>query len=603
MGFWRLLRRSTRLRYVLVGLLIGIWLVTVGVGARAADSWHQQPCVMALSQRQILPVDGVRYGGQPISQQQFAAAVLRAFPGKFATANQALGLTFEGATEVEQLLVPALGDVASGQQAVLRSQALAILTTGAALPYQVHATRLLAATFRDSALISPANREGVAAALAQQVIPTEADSQTFGPQRSPQPNFYPNRSESYGMAANLLCAASPDPVVAALVRDRIQPAAVTPRPTPQKEIRGAWLTNIDSQVLFSRDTLEPGLQRLADLNFNTVYPTVWNWGYTLYPSAVARRTFGYQQGLYPDLDDTGERNEALEAAQGDRDMLLELIELAHPLGLRVIPWFEFGFMAPADSALVRAHPEWLTQKADGSKIKAEGTHKRVWLNPFHPEVQQFILDLVSELVANYPIDGFQVDDHFGLPAAYGYDPYTVSLYRQGHNGQAPPRDIYDPEWTRWRADKITAVMGRTFEVVKARQPTAIVSVSPNPHEFAYQHFLQDWDTWVNRGYVEELIIQLYRSDLGRFVWEMNRESAQAARHHIPTAVGVLSGLRGRPVAMDWIQEQVAAIRDRTYAGVSFFFYESLWWSDTETLEQRLQSLRELFPNQAIAPQV
>ncbi|ESA36984.1 hypothetical protein N836_05325 [Leptolyngbya sp. Heron Island J] len=599
MGFWRFLTRSKRLRYMLVSVFICSWLVSIDVGARAANNWHQQPCVKALSQRQILPVDRVRYGAQPISQQQFAAAVLRAFPGKFATANQALGLTFEGATEVEQLLVAALGDVALGQQAVLRSQALAILTTGAALPYQANATRLLAATFRDSALISPESREGVAAALAQEVIPKEADSRLFGT----QPSLYPNRSESYGMAAKLLCAASADPAVAALVSDRIQPATVSPGPIPQNEIRGAWLTNIDSQVLFSRDNLEPGLQRLAALNFNTVYPTVWNWGYTLYPSAVAIRTFGYQQGLYPDVENTGERNESLEAAQGDRDMLLELIELAHPLGLRVIPWFEFGFMAPADSALVRAHPEWLTQKADGTKVKAEGIHDRVWLNPFHPEVQQFILDLVSELAANYPIDGFQVDDHFGLPAAYGYDPYTINLYRQEHSGQAPPRDIYDPEWTRWRADKITDVMGRTFAVVKARQSTAIVSVSPNPHEFAYKHFLQDWHTWVNQGYVEELIIQLYRSDLGRFVWEMNRESAQSARHHIPTAVGVLSGLRGRPVAMDWIQEQVAAIRDRSYAGVSFFFYESLWWSDTETLEQRQQSLLELFPNKARAPQV
>lgn len=569
------------------------------MGATAADSWRQQPCVAALGQRRILTVETVRYESQPISQQQFATAVLRAFPGKFAEANAALGLTFDGETEVEQLLTAALGDRAFRQRIISRSQALTVLTTGAALPYQINATGLLEATFRDSSLIATDSREGVAAALAQGVIPMEADTRTA----SAQLRLNPNRSESYGMAANLLCAASSDPTLANLVRQRMPSAAVPPAAIPKTEIRGAWLTNIDSQVLFSRTSLQTGLQRLAELNFNTVYPTVWNWGYTLYPSAVARRTFGYQQGLYPDLDDTGERHEALEAAQGDRDMLLELINLAHPLGLRVIPWFEFGFMAPADSALARAHPEWLTQKADGSTVKAEGSHNRVWLNPFHPDVQQFMLDLVSELVANYPIDGFQVDDHFGLPAAYGYDPYTVRLYRQEHNGQAPPADRYDAEWTRWRAAKITDVMKRTFEVVKAKRPEAIVSVSPNPHEFAYKHFLQDWDTWVNRGYVEELIIQLYRSDLGRFVWEMGRAPAQAARRHIPTAIGVLSGLRGRPVAMDWIKDQVAAVRDRNYAGVSFFFYESLWWSDSETLEQRQQSLRQLFPQKVSAPQV
>ncbi|MEM9486940.1 MAG: glycoside hydrolase family 10 protein, partial [Cyanobacteria bacterium P01_F01_bin.116] len=584
--------RSKIGRYGLLGLLICLW-ISWASGALAADDWRQQPCVAALSQRQILPVDQVRYGAQPISQQQFATAVLRTFPGKFAAANEALGLTFEGDTETDQLLVAALGNAAEGRRNLLRSQAFSILTTGTALPYQAHATRLLQATFRDSALISTDYHEGVAAALAQGAIPATSTAT--------KPRLNPNRGASYTMAANVLCAVHPDQAVAALIPQRIEPVPLAAQPVPDQEIRGAWLTNIDSQVLFSRDSLESGLQRLASLNFNTVYPTVWNWGYTLYPSAVAERTFGYKQGLYPDLDNAGERNEALEAAQGDRDMLLELIKLAHPLGLRVIPWFEFGFMAPADSALARAHPDWLTQKADGSQIKAEGTHNRVWLNPFHSEVQQFMLDLVSELVSNYAIDGFQVDDHFGLPAAYGYDPYTVNLYRQEHGDTAPPADIYDPEWTRWRADKITDVMHRTFEVVKARQPNAIVSVSPNPHEFAYKYFLQDWDTWVNQGYVEELIVQLYRSDLGRFVWEMNQGPAQAARRHIPTAVGILSGLRGRPVPMERIQEQVRAVRDRSYAGVSFFFYESLWWSNTETLEERQQSLRQLFPEKVSVP--
>ncbi|MEM8715835.1 MAG: glycoside hydrolase family 10 protein, partial [Cyanobacteria bacterium P01_G01_bin.4] len=79
--------------------------------------------------------------------------------------------------------------------------------------------------------------------------------------------------------------------------------------------------------------------------------------------------------------------------------------------------------------------------------------------------------------------------------------------------------------------------------------------------------------------------------------------AQFARRHIPTAIGILSGLRGRPVAMEWIQDQVQAVRDRSYAGVSFFFYESLWWSDTETLEQRQHSLRQLFSQPVPAPQV
>ena len=82
------------------------------------------------------------------------------------------------------------------------------------------------------------------------------------------------------------------------------------------EIRGVWLTNVDSQVLFSEQAVKDSLQKLANKRFNTVYPAVWSWGYTLYPSQVGKRVTGYKQGLYPDLEEQG-RNDALETAQGD----------------------------------------------------------------------------------------------------------------------------------------------------------------------------------------------------------------------------------------------------------------------------------------------
>jgi uncharacterized lipoprotein YddW (UPF0748 family) len=53
-------------------------------------------------------------------------------------------------------------------------------------------------------------------------------------------------------------------------------------------IKAVWLTNVDSQVMNSRENLAAGLSRLAELGFNTIYPAVWQRGYTLYPSDVAK---------------------------------------------------------------------------------------------------------------------------------------------------------------------------------------------------------------------------------------------------------------------------------------------------------------------------
>lgn len=560
-----------------------------------------EPCVQALITEGIFTQAEVnrRYPNSSLTQAEYATAVLSAFPGAFAAQNEALGLTFEEASsETEALLMAALGDRAGLRQPVSRGQALAILTTGSATPYQADAVKALYSTFRDALLVTRNTREGIAAALAAGYITEREEAPVGGLYQ-----LRPRRNVTLADGAAFLCRASLDTRTVATIPNEWV-VAFTPPPVvaaPTQELRGVWLTNIDSEVLFSREILEPALNQLANLNFNTVYPTIWNWGYTLFPSAVAQRVIGHQQGLYPDLSKTG-RQEALEAAQGDRDMLKELIEIAHSRDLKVIPWFEFGFMAPSDSALAARHPEWLTQKVDGTLTTPEGDHDRVWLNPFHPEVQAFIKALVAEVAANYDIDGFQVDDHMGLPVAYGYDPYTVNLYKQEHQGKTPPVDEKDAEWTRWRADKITAFMGEVFATLKQNRPGAIMSVSPNPHVFAYEYYLQDWDSWLKKGYVEELIIQLYRSDLGRFVWEMSQDAAEFARTHIPTGIGILSGLRGRSVPMDRIAEQVEAVRDRNFAGVAFFFYETLWNLSSEgTPEVRKAALQEIFPNPATYP--
>jgi uncharacterized lipoprotein YddW (UPF0748 family) len=359
------------------------------------------------------------------------------------------------------------------------------------------------------------------------------------------------------------------------------------------ELRGVWLTNIDSDVLFSHKNLENGLNRLTQLQFNTVYPTVWNWGYTLYPSKVAAREIGVAQRLYPDMAETGQPS-AQEVAQQNRDMLQELVEIGRKKSMRVIPWFEFGFMAPARSELVKRHPDWVTQRADGSQIWKEGTHSRVWLNPFHPKVQAFMLKLFTELMQQYEVDGLQLDDHFGLPVEYGYDPYTVKLYQQEHSGRRPPNNPKDPAWMKWRSQKITAMMAKVFFTVKGANPRAILSVSPNPQEFSYDFFLADWVEWERRGYVEELVLQLYRDNLSRFRMELDRPEVRRVRKHIPVAIGILSGLKGRPVPLRRIQDQVKLTRARRFAGISFFFYESLWVPGTETPQERMKGLLRLF---------
>lgn len=221
------------------------------------------------------------------------------------------------------------------------------------------------------------------------------------------------------------------------------------------EIRGVWITKNDSDIWLDTPKLESSIQELAQLNFNTIYPVVWNSGYVSYDSAVAKRV-----GI------------PIIKAGNNKDMIAEITYQGHLNRLLVVPWFEFGFMAPPSSELALKHPRWLTNRRDGSKIGNSAAGQVVWLNPFHPQVQQFITDLVLEICTRYRVDGIQFDDHMALPRDFGYDPYTVNLYKQ-ETKKNPPANPQDREWVKWRADKITDFMVRLNTLLKQRNPNFI----------------------------------------------------------------------------------------------------------------------------------
>jgi uncharacterized lipoprotein YddW (UPF0748 family) len=356
----------------------------------------------------------------------------------------------------------------------------------------------------------------------------------------------------------------------------------------RQELRGVWLTTVDSDVLFNRNRLDQALHQLADFQFNTVYPAVWNWGYTLYPSPTAERAIGYRvDPRAPDLQEW--------------DALAAVVDQGHRKGLAVIPWFEFGFMTTAESNLVQIHPDWITERRDGTQIWQDGIYERRWLNPFKPEVQQFIQDMILEIVTRYEIDGIQFDDHLGLPVEFGYDEFTVKLYQQSHQGRLPPADPNNAEWVRWRADQISRFMAQVFHAIKARKRDIVVSLSPNNYPFAYTHYLQDWRKWEREGLIEELILQVYSNNLSNFTAALTRPEVRAAQQHIPVAIGILTGLKDLPVSIHHIEQQIRTVRDHRFAGMSFFFYETLWNLTHEEQPDRQTVFRRLLAEPVTRP--
>lgn len=369
-------------------------------------------------------------------------------------------------------------------------------------------------------------------------------------------------------------------------------------------MRGVWITNVNSGVLYLPGGIDRSLGQLSQLQFNTVYPVVWNRGFTFYPSDIAREEIGESQ------------EPLLSWAHVGGDVLEKITARAHRHKMRVIPWFEYGLIVPATSKLVEKHPDWVTRTFTGTtrisyedeleansgssdSIFRPGAIEQVWLNPFRPDVQKFLTGLILEVVKNYDIEGIQLDDHFGLPVQLGYDDWTIALYKLEHKGNFPPANIYDREWMRWRATKLTQFISQIRQEIKKLKPNVKISLSPNSYGFAYRNYLQDWTTWVERKLVDEIVLQVYRDNLDKFGVELSQAAVQYAKKRIPVSVAILSGTWTRPVKIQQIGEQVKYTRKQKFKGVSFFYWETLWGYFTpESPRQRRQVFQTLFTGES-----
>jgi uncharacterized lipoprotein YddW (UPF0748 family) len=105
----------------------------------------------------------------------------------------------------------------------------------------------------------------------------------------------------------------------------------------------------------------------------------------------------------------------------------------------------------------------------------------------------------------------------------------------------------------------------------------------------------DWLKWQQKGLIDELVLQVYRNDLSSFTEEITQPEVLQVKEKIPLAIGIMTGLKGSITPLNLISEQIEQVKNRSFGGVSFFFYESLWnLASKETPQQRQQFWGSLF---------
>ncbi len=327
-----------------------------------------------------------------------------------------------------------------------------------------------------------------------------------------------------------------------------------------QEMRAVWITNVDSDVMFTDENITEAMDYLESININVIFPVVWNKGYTLFPSEVMNDYFGVP--ISPQF--TG------------RDPLKKILVEAHRNGIEVIPWFEFGFATSYSQNgghIIAAYPDWALKNYQGDLVVKNGFD---WMSGIHPEVQEFMIKLVKEVVVNYDVDGIQGDDRLpAMPSEGGYEQYTVDLYKSEHGGAAPPVNYANTNWMRWRADKLNEFFGRLRDTVKSYGEHLIVSTAPSNYPWGYENYLQDSKTWVESGIADNFIPQLYRTSLSSYIFELNQALSYVPNDKDKFFGGILAKSGSYVISASHLLGAVQANRDKGVMGETLFFYEAL----------------------------
>jgi uncharacterized lipoprotein YddW (UPF0748 family) len=146
---------------------------------------------------------------------------------------------------------------------------------------------------------------------------------------------------------------------------------------------------------------------------------------------------------------------------------------------------------------------------------------QLWFDPGEPEVQTQTLDVVTDVLSRYDIDGVHLDDYFypypvsgaTLPIQFPDDSSYAKYLR---NGGAPMARA------DWRRRNVDTFIQRLYGEVHRVKPSLKVGLSPfgiwqpgNPAGIsglnAYSDIFADSRKWLNNGWLDYLAPQLYWS--------------------------------------------------------------------------------------------
>lgn len=333
--------------------------------------------------------------------------------------------------------------------------------------------------------------------------------------------------------------------------------AMPVRPVEQRAVwldRGTIIANKTPQAM------KELFDKLKSSGINTVYFETNNAGFTMYPSRVAVQ------------------NPQLEGF----DIMACALEEAHKHGIEFHSWIwvynvgnerhnpiigrELDYPGP----ILGRRFSWALAGRSGSFL-AHNQHE-YWVDPAQPDTRQYIKDLINEIAGNYAIDGFQYDYiryPFNMtPNEMGWD-WSGRLRFERETGLS--LDNLDNEsrqvWQAWRVAQINSLVQETSIQLRKLRPGLRISAAVYgfPRRLRCSNIQQDWETWVQAGWLDTVNPMTYKDTTKDF-----QQLANNCREYSEDKALVFPGISIRQLDTAGFVEQLDTARAIGSLGSTLF---------------------------------
>ncbi len=345
------------------------------------------------------------------------------------------------------------------------------------------------------------------------------------------------------------------------------------RPRQDRTIRAIWVTRWDYKTPAD---IAKVMHNCRAAGFNTVLFQVRGNG-----------TVMYRSKLEPWADELGGHDPGF-------DPLAVACNEAHRRGLSLHAWVNVmpgwrGKKPPTNpKQLYNTRPDWFWRDAAGRR-QPLGWYNS--LNPCYPEVRRYLVSVMREIVANYPVDGLHLD-YIRFPNEwnesyqrgarvpdYPRDPRTLGMFRW-ETGRTPESD--PGRWNDWRTAQVTQLVRDIRAVVKYIKPEVKLSaaVGALPSRAKRKHF-QDSREWLAENLLDAVFPMNYDENMKSFGKHLDLWASSEMR--IPVVTGVMFDNRDGGTVI----EQVGRTT-KTGSHFSAFAYNSLF----ERLDRRGKPVKD-----------